>query len=162
MSADAAEADDTEGLALKLDALGVGLLVPDVVAHGSAGDGDEAGAGEHVSERALSNGLAGSVGGVAHHDAVLLGILDVDVVNADAAADDELEVAALGLVDVGSANLGLGADDDHVEAAQCLAELFALVELLNDLVTLSLQLGHRGLIHTVGNKNTHSNFLLVK
>ena len=59
-----------------------------------------------------------------------------------------------------SANLGLGANDDHVEVAQRLAELFALVELLNDLMALSLQLGHGGLIHTVGNKNTHNEILL--
>ncbi len=109
----------------------------------------------------LGHGLGGGTGSVLHGDAAGLGILDVNIVNANAAADDELEVAALGLVDVGSANLGLGADDDHIEVTQCLAELFALVELLNDLVALSLQLGHRGLIHTVGNKNTHSNFLLV-
>ena len=53
------------------------------------------------------------------------------------------------------------ADDDHVEVTQGLAQLGGLVELLDDLVTLSLQLGHRGLIHTVSNKNTHDNFLLV-
>ena len=90
-----------------------------------------------------------------------LGIIDVDVVNAHAAADDELELAALGLVDLCGADLGLGADDDHVEVTQGLAQLGGLVELLDDLVTLSLQLGHRGLIHTVSNKNTHDNFLLV-
>ena len=36
------------------------------------------------------------------------------------------------------------------------------VERLDDLVTLRTQLGHRGLIHTVGNKNTHGNNLLIK
>ena len=90
-----------------------------------------------------------------------LGVIDVDVVNAHAAADDELELAALGLVDLCRADLGLGADDDHVEVTQGLAQLGGLIELLDDLVTLSLQLGHRGLIHTVSNKNTHDNFLLV-
>ena len=60
------------------------------------------------------------------------------------------------------ANLGLGADDHHVEITQCLAQLIRLVELLYDLVTHFTQLRHGGLIHTVGNKNTHGNNLLIK
>ncbi len=103
----------------------------------------------------LCHGLGGGARGVLHVDAGSLGIVNVDVVNAHAAADDELELAALGLVDLCGADLGLGADDDNVEIAQRLAELGRLIELLYDLVALSLQLRHRGLIHPVGNKNTH-------
>ena len=151
-----------QGLALQLDALAVGLLLPLVLAHGVAGDGDVAGAGEHVTHGQLRHGLGGSLGGVLHVDAILLGIVHVDVVHAHAAADDQLQLAALGLVDVVGANLGLGADDHHVEITQCLAQLIRLVELLYDLVTHFTQLRHGGLIHTVGNKNTHGNNLLIK
>ena len=61
------------------------------------------------------DGLRGSLRGVLDGDAVGLCILDIDVVDADAAADDELQLAALGLVDVVGADLGLGADDDCVK-----------------------------------------------
>jgi hypothetical protein len=153
--ADAAEADDAEGLAAELDALAVGLLFPLVLAHGVAGDGDVAGAGEHVAHGELGDGLGGGLRGVLHGDAGRLGVFDVDVVHADAAADDELELAALGLVDVVGADLGLGADDDDVEVAQGLAQLIRLIELLDDLVSGGAQRLHCGLVHTVGNQNTH-------
>ncbi len=160
MLADAAEADDAERLALKLDALAVGLLFPLILTHGVAGDGDIAGAGEHVAHSQLRHGLGGGAGGVADGNAVLLGVLDVNVVNAHAAADDQLELAALGLVDLCRADLGLGADHHGVEVTQGSAQLVGLVELLDDLVTQLAQLRHRGLIHTVSNKNTHGNNLL--
>ena len=82
----------------------------------------------------LRDGLGGSLRGVLHGDAVFLGILHVDVVDADAAADDELQLAALGLIDVVRADLGLGADDDRVKLAQGRAQLIRLVELLDDLM----------------------------
>ena len=162
MLADAAEADDAQCLALQFDALAVGLLFPLVLAHGVAGDGQVARAGEHMTHGQLRNRLGGSLRGVLYGDAVCLGVLDVDVVHADAAADDELELAALGLIDVVGADLGLGADDDCIEIAQRGAELIRFIELLYDLVTHFTQLRHGGLIHTVGNKNTHGNNLLIK
>ena len=161
MLADAAEAHDTQGLALQLDALAIGLLLPLVVAHGVTGVGNVAGAGEHVTHGQLGHGLRGSLGGVLHGDAVGLGVLHVDVVHAHAAADDQLQIAALGLVNVVGANLGLGADDHHVEITQGLAQLIGLIELLDDLVAHLAQLRHRGLIHTVSNQNTHGNYLLL-
>ena len=53
----------------------------------------------------LRNRLGGSARGVHDLDAVLFGILDVDVVHADTAADDELQLGALRLVDVVCADL---------------------------------------------------------
>ena len=125
-----------------------------------AGDGDVTGAGEHVSHSELSNGLGGGLRGVLHLDAVVLGVLHVDVVEADTGADDALEAAALGLVDLLGAQLGLGANDGDIEVAQGLAKLVGLVELLNELVTHRANLLDRALIHTVGNKNTHNEILL--
>ena len=160
--ADAAEAHDTQGLALQLDALAVGLLLPLVLTHGVAGDGDVAGAGEHMAHSQLRHRLGGGLGGVLYVDAVGLGVVHVDVVHAHAAADDQLQLAALGLVDVVGADLGLGTDHHHVEITQRLAQLIGLIELLHDLVTHLTQLRHRGLIHTVSNQNTHGNTLLLK
>ena len=157
---DAAEADDTERLAGQLDALAVGLLLPLALAHGVAGDGNVTGAGEHVSHSELSNGLGGGLRGVLHLDAVVLGVLHVDVVEADTGADDALEAAALGLVDLLGAQLGLGANDGDIKVAQGLTKLVGLVELLNELVTHRANLLDRALIHTVGNKNTHNEILL--
>ena len=108
-----------------------------------------------MSHSGLCDGVGGSVGGVLHGDAVFLGILDVDVVNADTAADDQLQLAALCLVDVVGTNLGSAADDHAVEITQSCAQLLGSIELLHDLVTHFHQLGNALLIHTVGNKNTH-------
>ena len=46
------------------------------------------------------DGLRGSLRGVLDGDAVGLCILDIDVVNADTAADDQLQLAALGFINV--------------------------------------------------------------
>ena len=108
----------------------------------------------------LRNRLGGSTRGVHDLDAVLFGILDVDVVHADTAADDELQLGALRLVNMVCADLRLRADDDCVEVPQSLAQLIGLIELLNDLMALLTQLRHCGLVHTVSNKNTHFSNLL--
>ena len=158
--ADAAEAHDAQGLALQLDALAIGLLLPLALAHGVTGDGQIPGAGKHMTHGQLSHGLGGSAGGVLHGDAVLLGILHVDVVHTHAAADDHLQLAALGSVNVLLADLGLGADHGHVEIPQSSAQLIGLIELLHHLVALLPQLRHSGLVHTVSNQNTHRNNLL--
>ena len=157
---DAAKAHDTQSLALELDALTVSLLLPLVLTHGVAGDGEITGAGEHMAHGQLGYGLGGGTGGVLHGDAAGLGVLDIDIVNAHAAADDELELAALGLVNVVGADLGLGADDHGVEILQSGAQLIGLIELLHYLVTHLTELSHSGFIHTVGNQNTHNSNLL--
>ena len=108
----------------------------------------------------LRHGLGGSLRGVLDGDAVCLGILDVDVVNADAAADDELQLAALGFIDVVRADLGLGADDDCVKLTQGCAQLIRLIELLDDLVACLAQLRHCGLVHSISYENTHDKISL--
>ena len=155
MLADAAEADDAERLALELDALAVGFLFPLVLAHGMAGDGDIAGAGEHMGHGELRDRLRGGSRSVLNGDAVFLSVLHIDVVYANAAADDELELTALGFVDVVCAHLGLGADDDRIEFAKGSAQLIRLIKLLNDFVTCFAQLRHSGLVHSIGNENSH-------
>ena len=108
----------------------------------------------------LCNGLRGGLRGVLDGDAVGFRILDIDVVDADAAADDELQLAALGLVDVVRADLGLGADDDCVKLTQGRAQLFRGIELLDDLVACLTQLRHCGLVHSISYENTHDKISL--
>ena len=158
--ADAAEAHDAQGLALQLDALAIGLLLPLALAHGVTGDGQIPGAGEHMAHGQLCHRLGGGAGGILHVDAVGLGIVHVDVVHTHAAADDQLQLAALGRINVLLADLGLGADHGHVKPAQGLAQLIGLIELLHYLMAMLPQLRHSGLIHTVSNQNTHRNNLL--
>ena len=160
MLADAAEADDAEGLALQFDALAVGLLFPLALAHGVARDGKIACAGEHMTHGQFCDGLRGSLRGVLDGDAVGLCILDIDVVNADTAADDQLQLAALGFIDVVRANLGLGANDDCVKLTQGCAQFFRSIELLDDLVACLAQLRHCGLVHSISYENTHDKISL--
>ena len=149
----ASSTDNAERLAAKLDALAVGLLFPLVLTHGVARNGQIPRAGEHMAQRQLCHGFRGSLRRVLHGDAVFLGILHVDVVDADAAADDELQLAALGLIDVVRADLGLRADDDRVKLAQRRAQLIRLVELLDDLMPQLAELCHGLLVHSIGNEN---------
>ena len=158
--ADAAEAHDAQGLALQLNALAIGLLLPLALAHGVTGDGQIPGAGEHMAHGQFCHRLGGGAGGILHVDAVCLGIVHVDVVHTHAAADDQLQLAALGRINVLLADLGLGADHGHVKPAQGLAQLIGLIELLHYLMAMLPQLRHSGLIHTVSNQNTHRNNLL--
>ena len=108
----------------------------------------------------LRDRLRGGSRGVLNGDAVFLSVLHIDVVYANAAADDELELAALGFVDVVCAHLGLGADDDRVKFLQRSAQLIRLIKLLNDFVTCLAQLRHSGLVHSIGNKNSHDTISL--
>ena len=154
--ADAAVADDADGLAADLKALAVGLLFPEAAPHGVAGVGDEAGAGEHVGQGKLGHALGRGARGVLHGHALGFGIGNVDVVHANAAADDELQAAFGGLVDMIGAHLGLGAHDHRVKVLQRGAQRIGLIELLDDLVAHLAQRGQRLLIHSVGNQNLHS------
>jgi hypothetical protein len=108
-----------------------------------------------MAQRQLSHGVGGGLGGVADGNAVLLGILDVDVVDAYAAADDELELALASLVDVVGPDLGLGADYYGVEILKSLSELIGFIELFYDIVSELAKYGESSLIHSVGNKNSH-------
>ena len=57
-------------------------------------------------------------------------------------------------------DLGLGADDDGVELAQRSAQLIRLIELLDNFVTCLAQLRHSGLVHSIGNENSHDTISL--
>ena len=81
-------------------------------------------------------------------------------VNADTAADDQLQLAALGFIDVVRANLGLGANDDCVKLTQGCAQFFRSIELLDDLVACLAQLRHGGLVHSISYENTHDKISL--
>ena len=147
--ANAAVADDAHGLALQLKALGVGLLLPPVLPHGVARDGEEAGAGKHVAHSQLRHGVGGSPRRILHRDAVVLGVLHVDVVHADAAADDQLQSSALRLVDVAGADLRGAAHHHRVKILQRRAQLLGGIELLHHLVAVGLELCQGGLVHPV-------------
>ena len=82
-----------------------------------------------MGQRQLRNGVGGGTRGILHGDAVCLGIGHVDVVDADAAADDELQAGALRSIDVIGAHLGGRADDHDVKVADGLAQLLGRVEL---------------------------------
>ena len=103
-----------------------------------------------MAQGQLGHGVGGGHGGVPDCDAVFLGVLHVDVVHADAAADNELQPAALGLVDVAGPDLGGGAHHHRVGVPQGRAQLLGGVELLHHLVAVGPQLLQSGLVHAVG------------
>ena len=90
--ADAAEAEDAEGLAAQLDADELAAL-PLAGGEGRVGGGDVAGEGEHQADGVLGGGDGDGGGGVDDDDAAGGGRVDVDVVDADAGAADDDEVA---------------------------------------------------------------------
>jgi D-3-phosphoglycerate dehydrogenase len=110
--ADAAEADDTEGLLAELDArvlvpLPLAVLQRGVGLRDVAGGGDEQAAGE------LGGGDDVGGRGVDDHHAGLGGGGDVDVVQAHTGAGDDLQL--LGRGDGLGVHLGGGADEDGVD-----------------------------------------------
>ena len=117
--ADAAEADDAQGLALQLDA-DEPLAVPPLGAHRGVGRRHVAGQREKQREGVLGGRQHVGGGGVDHQDAQLGGRLDVDVVDADAGAADHLEPAAGGEQLAG--DLGRAAHHQGVEAGDQLGE----------------------------------------
>ena len=127
---DTAHADKTQRLAVKLNAF-ILLFIPLAVAHGVVGDADETGKGQHMAQSQLGNRLGGSLGGIGDLYTVGLGILDIDIVNADAAADNQLQVAALGLVYDILTDLGLGPYNDDIKVPEGLAQLLRLIEMLD-------------------------------
>ena len=110
--ADAAEADDADGLLVELDA-GVLRALPLAVAQRGVGRADVARGGEQQADGEL--GGADDVGGrrVHDHHAGLGGGLDVDVVEADPGAGDDLEPRGRG--ERLGVDLGGGADQDRVD-----------------------------------------------
>ena len=110
----------------------------------------------------LRHGVGGGPGGVLHGNTGLLGVFNINVVHAHAAADNELEHAALGLVDVVGPDLGGAADHHSVELPQGRAQLLGGIEALHHLVSVGLQLVQGGFIHPVSNKDSHNNLLPSK
>ena len=109
--ADAAEADDADGLLVELDA-GELRPLPLAVAQRRVGRADVAGGGEQQADREL--GGADDVGGrrVDDHHAGLRGGPHVDVVEADPGTGHDLQ--ALGRGEGLGVDLGGGADQDRV------------------------------------------------
>ena len=98
----------------------------------------------------LCDRLGGSLRGVLDGDAVGLGILDVDVVDTDAAADDELQFAGFACrINDGNANFGCGTNNENIKVLYLFCKLCRLIELFNDFMTLCAQCGNSILLHTV-------------
>jgi hypothetical protein len=110
--ADAAEPDDADRLLVQLDARVLAAL-PLAALECLVGRGDVAGGGQQQADGELRG--AGDVGGrrVHDHDTGLRGGLDVDVVEADAGAGDDLQL--LGGRDGLGVDLGGRADQDRVD-----------------------------------------------
>ena len=112
LRADAAHAEDGDGLAVELHALEF-FAVPLAGLHAGVCLRDIARNGEHQGEGVLGGGDCVAAGGVHDNHAVLGGSLDVDIVDTDSGTADDLEVLG-GLENLGS-DLGLAADDQPVE-----------------------------------------------
>ena len=93
--ADAAEADDAGGLLVELDA-GVLAALPLPLLEGCVGRRDVAGGGEQQADGQLGGAHDVGLRRVDDHHAGLRRGLDVDVVQADAGAGDDLEAAGGG------------------------------------------------------------------
>ena len=93
--ADIAAADQAQGLAHELDAHEAGLL-PFAGPGRAVGRGDLAAQGQHQRDRVLGRGDRVAEGRVHHHDPALGGGVDVDIVDADPGAADDLEAGGYG------------------------------------------------------------------
>ena len=134
-------ADDADGLAVELNSL-IGLLFPFAFAHGVACGRDESRTGEHMPQRQFSNRVRACLRRVANGDAAPFGADFVDVIDAHARTDDELEFAghASG-VNLLFAHFGCAAHDEHIVILQGFAKRVRLVKLHVYLTTLRLKRG---------------------
>ncbi len=110
--ADAAEADDAEGLLAELDTRVLGPL-PLAVLQGGVGLRDVAGRGDQQTAGELGRGDDVGRRRVDDHHAGLGGGGDVDVVQSDAGAGDDAQLPGRG--DGLGVHLGGGADEDRVD-----------------------------------------------
>mmetsp|Transcript_11999 Transcript_11999/g.31770 ORF Transcript_11999/g.31770 Transcript_11999/m.31770 type:complete len:344 (+) Transcript_11999:1289-2320(+) len=117
---DAAEADDAEGFPGEARADEAGAA-PAAGLEDGVGLRDEAGHGAEQGDGVLGGGDAVAGGRVDDDDAALAGGVEVDVVDADAGAADDLEVGG-GLEDL-AGDGRRGADDDGVVGADDVLEL---------------------------------------
>ncbi len=93
--ANAAEADDAEGLAAEFGAL-EGFFVPFSGVHGGVGAGDGAGEGDHEAEGEFGYGYGVGARGVHDNDAAMGGGVGVDIVDAYTGAADDAEFGRVG------------------------------------------------------------------
>ena len=119
--ADAAEAQNAQGLAPQLGAHEL-ILVPGLVhLHVVAGGNGVAGDVQHLGDGQLGHGVAVEAGGVDDLDALLLGGVQIDVVQAHRADADDLQV--LGGVQNLLINGGVHAHDEHIIVRDQLGQL---------------------------------------
>ncbi len=112
-AADLAQPDDAQGLALEFIA-GEGSALPFAALEAVVGHGNIAAEAEQDRHGVLGGRVDVAEGSVDDNDALLAGVLDVDVVDADAGAGDDLQ--ALAGVDQRRVDLGAAAGDDGVVA----------------------------------------------
>ena len=158
--ADAAKAQHAQGLAPQL-AAHEGVLVP-LLVHSHvpvSGDG-VAGQLQHLADGQLCHGVAVQAGGVEHLDALLLGILGVDVVQTHGAHADDLQVLG-GIQDL-LVDHGVNAHDQHVHIPDHGLQLvLGRGQLLADLdLHVLAQLLGNGLVDNVDDKALHSENIL--
>ena len=119
LEADAAEADDAEGLAAEFGAL-ERLLVPLAGVHAAVGLRNFATHRDHKAEGEFGDGDGVGAGGVHDDNALAGGSGGVDVIHADAGAADEAEGGSV--LEERGVDLDGGANDQGVGVAQLLGE----------------------------------------
>ena len=119
-----------------------------------ARDGHKACNGEHVRKRKFCDRVRAGLRRIADSDALLFRILDIDVINADAAADHKLQFAGFERsVDVRLAHLCRTAHDEHVILLDRFLQRFGIEILTGDFAALCFERRDGAFFHTVGCKN---------
>src|SRR4029453_13390092 len=152
--ADIAAADEAERLAGHLDAHET-VLFPFAGLGRGVGLGQLAGEGEHQGDGVLGSGDRIAERRVHHHHAARRGCRDVDIVDSDPGAPDDLQVA--GCVEQRLGYLGRGADREAIILAD--DRLQFVRRLAGDLVDLDSAVAEdrrRLGIHLVGNEDADS------
>ncbi len=158
--ADPAGPDQAEGLSIELRAV-KGLFLPLVLLHGHVGPADLADRSQHEAEGVLGHGDGGGRRGVGDLDVFFLGRGRVDVVQADAGPDDDLQSG--GGFDHRPGDLARAADDDGVESGNRLDEAGLVQSGLDDDVKTGdgLEQLHGFLVESVGDQDFfHAQFSL--
>mmetsp|Transcript_34228 Transcript_34228/g.61740 ORF Transcript_34228/g.61740 Transcript_34228/m.61740 type:complete len:319 (+) Transcript_34228:1317-2273(+) len=121
LTADLAKAVDGNGLASKGDT-DVGVPVPLALLNGSIGLGNIAGKSADKSNTVLSGSNSVGSGGIDNKATVFSGSSEVNIVNTDTGATNNLQPALGSFEDLAS-NLGSRADDEGVSKRNLLAKL---------------------------------------
>ena len=145
--ADAAQADDAQGLAVELAALEL-LAAPLAALDEAVGPDDVAAAGQHEAHGVLGGRHHVALGGVADDDALLRGVGHVDVVQARARPAHDAHVG--GRVEEVLVDEGLAADDDAVVFRDDGKELFLAEAVLDVHLAVLGELGDGVVFHQFG------------